>query len=434
MSALGTWNAGTDPSAGLAGLPAQAPPPGVVPNFIDPYSRGPMLVIVSSILIGLMVLFVAARLYTKLRINRKLKWDDLTCVLAMLGAITYTITCILLVRTSIGPHQYNVYAASLAADSFHSQFFVVNIVPAPTLLCAKLTFFLLHLQIFAPKVALRYCIYFGVIVVTLFYTAVTIFQIIANTPRRGESWLQRSQSPLIEYTKTLGIVRAYFGMLSDFYILILPIPGVWALQLHQRRKAGVMAIFMTGLLVCITSILSVYYQMILRHINNDDFTWHLLPVLMLTIAEMTIGVTCSCMPAFACMLRHHLPPYESLKSLLLSRVKSLATVLTRRTGSQCSRSDGPSTTPSFSECSKTFTPKTHPSANVSWQSRDRCTSDSRTQSRYELGQMRTTRTYIKGGMRTDVHDDGIHLKQEVQQSWIDLSPEEIRAAYGDSPV
>ena len=60
-----------------------------------------MLVIVSSILIGLMVLFVAARLYTKLRINRKLKWDDCKSHLALYEAFmdwfaeTLVVTCVL---------------------------------------------------------------------------------------------------------------------------------------------------------------------------------------------------------------------------------------------------------------------------------------------------------------------------------------------------
>lgn len=72
-------------SLGLAGViartidedrPALEPPPGVTSNFDDPYSRGPVLVTVSSILIPTMLLFVIARLYAKFRIIRELQWDD----------------------------------------------------------------------------------------------------------------------------------------------------------------------------------------------------------------------------------------------------------------------------------------------------------------------------------------------------------------------
>ena len=37
-------------------------------------------------------------------------------------------------------------------------------------------------------------------------------------------------------------------MLLDFYIFYLPIPMVLELQMGQKQKIGVMAIFMTGLM------------------------------------------------------------------------------------------------------------------------------------------------------------------------------------------
>lgn len=56
--------------------PALLPPHGVTPNFIDPYTRGPVLTIVGSILVAIMMFFVVARAYTKTCINRKVHWDD----------------------------------------------------------------------------------------------------------------------------------------------------------------------------------------------------------------------------------------------------------------------------------------------------------------------------------------------------------------------
>lgn len=47
---------------------------------------------------------------------------------------------------------------------------------------------------------------------------------------------------------TLGYVMAAFNVLSDFYLLAIPIPVVWKLQLPLRRKVGVIAVFMTGFL------------------------------------------------------------------------------------------------------------------------------------------------------------------------------------------
>jgi hypothetical protein len=57
-------------------IPALQPPPGVVPNFIDPYTRGPMLLALSAVAIGIMYLFVIARFYCKFSLKHKVTWDD----------------------------------------------------------------------------------------------------------------------------------------------------------------------------------------------------------------------------------------------------------------------------------------------------------------------------------------------------------------------
>ena len=59
----------------LAG-PAMAPPVGVMPNFIDPPSTGPVLVDVGAVLVAIMVVFVAIRIITKASISHKVTWDD----------------------------------------------------------------------------------------------------------------------------------------------------------------------------------------------------------------------------------------------------------------------------------------------------------------------------------------------------------------------
>ena len=67
--------ANIDPAL-LATFPALFPPDGVTPNFVDPYTRGPVITIVGSILVAIMMIFVFVRIYAKACINRKAHWDD----------------------------------------------------------------------------------------------------------------------------------------------------------------------------------------------------------------------------------------------------------------------------------------------------------------------------------------------------------------------
>ena len=57
-------------------IPALEPPPGVVPNFVDPYTRGPMLLALSAVAVGIMYLFVTIRIYCKFFVRKTLSWDD----------------------------------------------------------------------------------------------------------------------------------------------------------------------------------------------------------------------------------------------------------------------------------------------------------------------------------------------------------------------
>ena len=75
-------------------LPALALPPGVTPNFANPENKGPTLVIVGAILLGLVVLALANRAYSKLYIVQKASWDDLTISLAAAGAIVWYSICV----------------------------------------------------------------------------------------------------------------------------------------------------------------------------------------------------------------------------------------------------------------------------------------------------------------------------------------------------
>lgn len=74
-------------------LPALAPPPGVIPDFVNPEEKGPPLVIFGGILLSLVLIALVNRAYTKLCIVQKVSWDDLTISLSAIGAIVWYAVC-----------------------------------------------------------------------------------------------------------------------------------------------------------------------------------------------------------------------------------------------------------------------------------------------------------------------------------------------------
>ena len=62
--------------ADLSILPGMLPPPGVIPNFDNPHSRGGTYVAVATSIMVAMFILVTCKLYSKCFIARKLGWDD----------------------------------------------------------------------------------------------------------------------------------------------------------------------------------------------------------------------------------------------------------------------------------------------------------------------------------------------------------------------
>ena len=66
-------------------------------------------------------------------------------------------------------------------------------------------------------------------------------------PRRGQSWLEAGDSPRCnKQFIVIGCVQGPFNTLSDLYLLSLPLPAVWQLQLPLRKRLGIAGIFLTG--------------------------------------------------------------------------------------------------------------------------------------------------------------------------------------------
>ncbi|MCJ1433381.1 hypothetical protein MMC27_002741 [Xylographa pallens] len=126
-------------------------------------------------------------------------------------------------------------------------------------------------------------------------------------PHGGQSqldYLSAISAPKCE-DQRLSVAMGAFNILSDFYILCIPFPAVWSLQMPRRRKVGVSAIFLTGIAACISSILGLAYRLKLS--ESIDNTWTVIPLWVVTTIEITSGFLVSCMPSVAATYRHVRP-------------------------------------------------------------------------------------------------------------------------------
>ncbi|KAL8979144.1 MAG: hypothetical protein Q9205_005450 [Flavoplaca limonia] len=311
----------TDPilldDSALAQTPAKPPPPGVIPDFNGPNPLSYTILGVASTFVGLTLFFLGIRTYTKSTILRRWTWDDVTCGIGLIATLIYWIICIELVEhQGFGRHSWNIPLSTVLSNKYISLAYAIGWLNIIAYVFVKLTFFILYWGIFYPFRWLRYGIVAGASVVTGVYTGVLMYILINDTPRPGQTWLEKAK--LLGYNSGAlksALALAVFALVTDVYIFILPILGVLRLQLSRKKQFAVLTVFMTGLGACICSSLSIYYRIDLKY---EDATYTVVKIQSLAIVELCVGIIITCMPTTSAFLRHVLQP----KGLLRSKSKS----------------------------------------------------------------------------------------------------------------
>lgn len=127
--------------------------------------------------------------------------------------------------------------------NIHQLMSATGIIFPVTIFFAKLSILLLYLRIFSISTPLRISIHIGILVMALFYTA------IAGVATTTVVRCVGLQSP--QFCKTsvgpVQLLNSVFNVVTDFWILVLPMPYIMKLQLPNSRKIGLVAVFGAGL-------------------------------------------------------------------------------------------------------------------------------------------------------------------------------------------
>ncbi|CAD6593760.1 MAG: hypothetical protein ASARMPRED_007916 [Alectoria sarmentosa] len=291
--------------------PAMSPPAGTIPNFHDPPNLDAFVALTIALCVTFGTLAVVLRMYTKVFILRALAWEDYVIVLAWLLQIGQTIPSGIVTRYGGGTHMWNVQL-----QTFFDMLYWVNIaavVYGILVFFIKLSILLQYLRIFAPTRKGNMFIYVGVHLCIwsnlIFYLIVTVFEIDICSPRK-KIW-----NPMMTTGHCYSVNATFqgtgiFNVISDFTILILPMPCVWRLRLPLKKKILMTAIFATGFFACITSILRTYYTW--KIVQSPDITYNMVRMGMWTYAELSTGIVISCLPVIPKFFQHVGPKISSV--------------------------------------------------------------------------------------------------------------------------
>lgn len=101
---------------------------------------------------------------------------------------------------------------------------------------------------------LRRLVYIGITVTGLFTLYTSIYFGVACGPKGGLDRLsylaglaRKSCSDPTGYVQVSNILSGAFNLLSDIYILVIPIPAIAKLRMPLRKRLGVLFIFLAGI-------------------------------------------------------------------------------------------------------------------------------------------------------------------------------------------
>ena len=203
------------------------------------------VVAVAATTLTLSFILVLMRLYSTTRITRSASYEDCATVLALVFSIAYA-------SLVIDTKNYARHGWDLPITAYDARYFKIifseTIIGAFAFSFSKLSILFLLGRLFATTRTFRYLGWHG-IAWTALISMVSIFVDCALcAPRPGESW---GSSVVAKSCAKMGIwavVQEALFVALDFYISFLPIPIVLKLQMSFKKKFGVLAIFMTGMM------------------------------------------------------------------------------------------------------------------------------------------------------------------------------------------
>ena len=195
-------------------------------------------------------LILALRLYTKIAIVKKLRWEDYTCCLGFLFLAGFISQIFEVVNAKGGAHQWNVTDREM-----EQQFLFYNtadMMYSPAVGFIKVSIILLVLRIFCPtRRDPFYWLLQGLnLLNTVFYTIYFIIPWVVCNPRK-KIWLPKTEGKCLRVFD-LYIASAVFNVCSDIAMYSAPLWKIWHLQMSKGQKLGMSSVFATGSLYVIS--------------------------------------------------------------------------------------------------------------------------------------------------------------------------------------
>jgi hypothetical protein len=126
--------------------------------------------------------------------------------------------------------------------------YVLNLFVGPALWASKAAIVALYIRLFAVERWLRITSYITVVVLFLAYWSIIPVASVFCTPKNGGPWDATVLARCGEHLRFEGPFQGAIAIAADIFILCLPLPILWKLNLPTRKKISLGVVFLVGIL------------------------------------------------------------------------------------------------------------------------------------------------------------------------------------------
>ncbi|GAP87969.2 hypothetical protein SAMD00023353_3200080 [Rosellinia necatrix] len=165
----------------------------------------------------------------------------------------------------------------------------------------RLTFLFLYLRLFGQNKKLRYVAYGGIVFVIAINLVILLSLIFRCNPVR-KSWDITAPGTCV-HSAIIPYLSAVASPVTDLFVFLLPLPIIVHLNMDNRKRLKLLAVFGIGLLSCIASLIrlgetpSLYASL--------DYTWQLSDLILWGTIEVDVGISCTCLILLPAFVEHY---------------------------------------------------------------------------------------------------------------------------------
>ncbi|EXA32505.1 hypothetical protein FOVG_16331 [Fusarium oxysporum f. sp. pisi HDV247] len=251
-------------------------------------SKVSMVIGVATFLLATSTLMVVLRVVSRAMV-KQFRLDDMAAIASLLTMIACGTAITSMTRFGLGRHISTV--SSKNQILYLRCFWVSVFFYMLSLFFIKMSFLINYYRLLSASKLRPYCIG-AMVLIVLWGSGVCILVFVMCIPLAGV-WDPNVDAQCVPHITIMWWFNGVFNSIGDLFILTLPIPALWRLQLPRRQKAYLLFVFSLGFLTVGISIARM------RWLKMDaDMTWWNVTPALWSLGELTSAISCSCLPFF----------------------------------------------------------------------------------------------------------------------------------------